>query len=81
MAACPTDEALKGELQKCKAEADGGAQDPMFGPAGMAKLMANPKTAAYFADPAFVQKFQMMKSNPQMMMQFMQGDPRFMDVF
>ena len=43
--------------------------------------MANPRIAAYFADPQFRNKFDMCQSNPQMMMQFVQSDPRMMDVF
>jgi hypothetical protein len=43
--------------------------------------MANPKIAKYFEDPGFRTKFEMMKSNPQMMMQFISSDPRFMEVF
>ena len=37
----------------------------------MAKLMANEKTAKYFEDPDFKQKFEMCKLNPQFMMQLM----------
>jgi stress-induced-phosphoprotein 1 len=58
----------------------GGLGD-MFGPAGMAKLMANPRTAAYFQDVQFKTMFEMCKQQPQMLMQVMQSDPRFMDVF
>lgn len=53
----------------------------MFGPSSMAKLMANPRIAKYFEDPKFRNMFEMVKRDPQMMMQIMQTDPRFMDVF
>jgi STI1 domain len=52
----------------------------MFGPQAMMKLMMNPRIAGYFQDPQFRMKFEMCKKNPQMLMQLMQGDPRFMDV-
>ena len=60
------------------------ASDPtggMFGPQAMMKLMANPRIAKYFEDPQFRTMFDVMKQNPQMMMQLIQSDPRFMDVF
>jgi hypothetical protein len=58
-----------------------GGMGDMFGPAAMTKLMSNPRIAGYFADPQFANMFEMIKTNPQMMMQVMQSDPRFMDVF
>ena len=53
----------------------------MFGPEGMAKLMANPKIAGYLQDPQFSMMLQMCQQNPQMLMQLMQTDPRYMEVF
>ena len=53
----------------------------MFGPESMMKLMANPRIAQYFKDPQFRNKFEMIKKDPQMLMQVIQTDPRFMDVF
>lgn len=53
----------------------------MFGPSSMAKLMSNPRIAKYFEDPKFRNTFELVKRDPQMMMQIMQTDPRFMDVF
>jgi hypothetical protein len=53
----------------------------MFGPQAIGKLMSNPRIAGYFSDPVFCNKFEMMKQNPQVMMQLIQSDPRFMDVF
>lgn len=47
----------------------------------MAKLMGNPRIANYFKDPVFVNKFEWVKKDPQMLMQVIQTDPRFMDVF
>lgn len=64
--------------EKAAAESDEGG---MFGPAQMAKLMANPRIAGYFQDPKFRNTFEMCKQNPQMLMQLMQVDPRLMDVF
>ena len=53
----------------------------MFGPSAMVKLMSNPRIANYFKDPQFRTKFEFLKRDPQMMMQVIQTDPRFMDVF
>ena len=53
----------------------------MFGPQAMAKLMANPRIAGYFQDPKFRTMFDMCKLQPEMMMKFVQSDPRMMDVF
>jgi len=58
----------------------GDMNSPFFGADAIAKLMANPKTAAYFSDPSFVKMFEMGKSNPQMFMQLVQFDPRFKEV-
>lgn len=53
----------------------------MFGKEAMAKLMSNPRVMGYFQDPKFRNLFEMCKQNPQMLMQMMQVDPRFQDVF
>lgn len=79
----PENAQLKQGLEKCKqdkkaAEEEG---DGMFGPQAMAKLMMNPRIAKYFEDVKFRNMFEMVKQNPQMLMQVMQTDPRFMDVF
>ena len=55
--------------------------NPFFNAEAMAKLQANPTTAAFLKDPDFSNKFEFCKHNPQMMMQLMQTDPRFMTVF
>ena len=60
---------------------DGDDASGMFGPQAMVKLMSNPRIATYFQDPMFRNKFELMKKSPEMMMQFIQSDPRFMDVF
>jgi hypothetical protein len=40
-----------------------------------------PRIAKYFEDPKFKNLFELCQANPQMLMQVMQMDPRFMDVF
>ena len=40
-----------------------------------------PKFAGYFMDPQFKNMFDMCMQNPQMLMQMIQMDPRFMEVF
>lgn len=65
-----------------RAPGGGGAGGGMFGgPEAEAKLKSNPRIAKYFEDPQFRTMWQMCQTNPQMMMQVMQSDPRFMDVF
>ena len=60
----------------------GGGMGGMFGgPEAEAKLKANPRIAKYFEDPRFAATWQMCSQNPQMLMQVIQTDPRFMDVF
>ena len=62
--------------------AGAGGMGGMFGgPEAEAKLKANPRIAKYFEDPKFVSMWQMCSQNPQMLMQVIQTDPRFMDVF
>lgn len=56
-------------------------ENPFFNQEAMAKLMMNEKTRKHLQDPDFKMKFEFCKTNPQMMMQLMQSDPRFMDVF
>ena len=54
----------------------------MFGgPEAEAKLRAHPRISKYFEDPQFNNMWQMCQQNPQMLMQLIQSDPRFMDVF
>jgi hypothetical protein len=40
----------------------------MFGTQAMAKLMQNPRIAAYFQDPKFRNMFELIKRSPEMMM-------------
>lgn len=59
----------------------GGLGGMLGGPEAEAKLKANPRIAKYFEDPQFAAKYAMCNQNPQMLMQIIQTDPRFMDVF
>ena len=43
----------------------------MFGPEAMMKLMQNPTTAKFFQDPQFRNMFEMVKRDPNMLMQVM----------
>lgn len=78
----PTDAGLLSgleEVKKIQAAAKAPASNPLaglFSPQAMAKLRGNPKFAPKFQDPAFVNKLQMMQTNPQMMM----SDPEMMEV-
>jgi len=56
-------------------------QNPFFNAEALAKLQADDKTKHLFSDPDFMNKFNFCKANPQMFMQLMQTDPRFMTVF
>lgn len=44
------------------------------------KLATNPRTSKHFADPAFVQKLQMIQQNPKLADQALSGDARMIDV-
>ena len=46
----------------------------------MMKLLTNPKTAAYMQDPSFVQKLQMIQTNPQSAAMYM-NDPKIQEAF
>ncbi|KAJ7265852.1 chaperone [Mycena haematopus] len=72
------------EVQDAKAmddeKADGGGFGKMFSdPNLFGKLAANPRTQKHLADPAFVQKLNMIQKNPAMANVAMQ-DPRMIDV-
>lgn len=58
----------------------GGADGP-FSKANLERIKTMPKFAPYFADIQFKNTFDMCMMNPQMLMQVMQQDPRFMEVF
>ena len=80
----PDNAQIKQGLEQCRKEKAAAETDDasgMFGPQAMAKLMANPRIAGYFQDPKFRNSFEMCKKDPQIMMQMIQMDPRFMDVF
>ena len=66
---------LKRALEEKNAPGGGDFQQQMF-----MKLLSNPKTAGYMKDPAFVQKLQLIQTNPQMMAQHMQ-DPQIAEAF
>lgn len=63
-------------LSRPKAE-----EDPFFNAANMAKLQADPKVSGFMKDQDFMNKLTLCKQNPQMMMQLMQMDQRFQEVF
>ena len=58
-----------------------GGGDGPFSAAALAKVKTNPRIAKYFEDPKFKNLFELCQQNPQMLLQVMQMDPRFMDVF
>lgn len=68
---------------EAEARADGVSGDPLGGmfsdPNMIQKLAANPKTARYLADPAFMQKLQNLSRNPSDMSAAM-SDPRLLEV-
>lgn len=72
----PNNQTLKDHLESIDTP-----ENPFFGPEALGKLMTNERTRAYFMNPDFKNKWEMCKMNPQFMMQIMQTDPRFMDVF
>lgn len=59
----------------------GGKDEGPFSAAALEKLKDHPKVGKYFEDVQFKNMFEMVKQNPQMLMQVMQMDPRFMEVF
>ncbi len=58
-----------------------GGGDGPFSAEALTKLKTNPKIAMHLMDPQFKNMYDMCIANPQMLMQVMQMDPRFMDVF
>ena len=58
-----------------------GGQDGPFSKAKLEAIKTNPKFAAYFQDVQFKNMFDMCMMNPQMLMQAIQMDPRFMEIF
>lgn len=59
----------------------GGGEDGPFSAAALTKLKSNPKIAMHLLDPKFRNLYDLCIANPQMLMQVMQMDPRFTDVF
>lgn len=74
----PSNTQITSALQNLEKPAE---EDGFFNAESMAKLMADPETRVMFDDLDFKNKFEFCKNNPQMMMQLMQTDPRFMTVF
>lgn len=78
----PNNAQIKEALENLdKPSGPAGGENPFFTPEAMGKLMTNEKTKKYLEDPDFKAKFELCKVNPQMMMQLMQSDQRFMEVF
>ncbi|KAH9894659.1 hypothetical protein F4778DRAFT_747793 [Xylariomycetidae sp. FL2044] len=84
----PNNAGLKSSLASVKRamEQETGGADPTGGlgnmfkdPNLLQKLMNNPKTSQYFADPSFIQKIQALQQNPQMDPSFF-SDPRMIQV-
>jgi stress-induced-phosphoprotein 1 len=81
---CPDDASLKASLaevtklrdQQQQGGGGGGGMGGLFGPQMLAKLAGHPKFGPKLADPTFQMKLQMMRTNPNMMMQ----DPEMMEV-
>ncbi|KAI1432859.1 hypothetical protein GGR50DRAFT_556182 [Xylaria sp. CBS 124048] len=88
----PNNAGLKSSLASVKRameQESGGAfgSDPMGGlgnmfsdPNLLQKLMSNPKTSGYFADPSFIAKVQALQKNPQGNTQELFSDPRMIQV-
>lgn len=85
----PSNAGLKSSLasvQRAMEQEAGGGADPMGGlgkmfsdPNLLQKLMANPKTSGYFADPSFMAKVQQLQQNPSNT-QDLFSDPRMIQV-
>ena len=63
------------EAKRAKADADNPLKKNYH------KLFTDPKTSAHMKDPQFATMLQYAMSDQKMLMQLMQSDPRFMDVF
>ncbi|KAI9575022.1 chaperone [Boletus coccyginus] len=80
--------ALRKGLQEVRdAQAKGAGAGPDFGlgkmfqdPNLIGKLATNPRTQKHLADPAFVQKLQLMQQNPTLAESALGSDPRMIDV-
>lgn len=69
----PENAQIKQGLEKCKQEKQSATEEEqgMFGPSAMVKLMSNPRIANYFTDPKFRNMFELVKRDPQSLMQVM----------
>lgn len=76
----PTNAQIKESLSALESKMSA-SDNPFFNAEALTKLMMNEKTRRYMDDPDFKMKFEFCKSNPQMFMQLMQVDKRFMEVF
>lgn len=79
-------EAMRRDAQaKMMGGSGGGSPTDLFaGPEAEAKLKNDPRTKKFFEDPMFVNMWSQMgqlKTNPQLMMQLFQSDPRMMECF
>jgi len=78
----PNNAALKQGMTDVRAAGDTQGQasilNMFMSPEGQAKLKSDPETAAYMADPQFMQMLEMCQKNPQMINMLMQSDPRIM---
>lgn len=77
----PNNEQFKEGLEKAKS-----ALQPPQSPFGsqqeiLQKLLSDPVTKEYFKDQDFIAKLKLCQTNPQMLFQLMNSDPRFMKVF
>ncbi|KAI8826796.1 uncharacterized protein EV422DRAFT_11060 [Fimicolochytrium jonesii] len=76
----PNNAPLKKALDEVEAAMGDGGANPfgdIFGPAGLAKIMSNPKVASIIAQPDVMMKIQDIQRNPQNMNLYMK-DPRIM---
>lgn len=59
----------------------GGAGGNPLSAENLERVKSVPRIAEYFKDPQFASTFEMVKQQPQMLMQMVQMDPRYMDIF
>lgn len=78
----PENAQLKQAMQQAQVKHQNAAMGNMFSPLKFAEIASKPPVSQYMADPDFKQKWDMLQLNPQALItQFMQTDPRFMEVF
>jgi stress-induced-phosphoprotein 1 len=83
----PGDQALLSGLQEVQHAKEAASPPPgqnpfgnLFGPNILSTIATNPRLSKYLAEPDFVQKIQLLQSNPNMLTNFI-NDPRIMEVF